>query len=184
MTKLYRVCFDSAAENAFYVFKDDRSQIKFERRKNGLYMLEVDDELDPINLLTVQDQMKQFSEIDVKKATLVRYIQKCLCLPADLDLANSLDTSGVIQDCEIDQCHVTIANEIYGHNKHALQGKTLQRANTMLKDSSYLGISPSILEHYYKEVSLGVDVLFINKVPYLFAISRHINFIHCICIWN
>ena len=36
MTKLYIVCFDSTMENAFYVFKDDGSYIKFERRKNGL----------------------------------------------------------------------------------------------------------------------------------------------------
>ena len=68
MTKLY-----SAVENSFYVFKDDRSYIKFERRKNGPYMLDVDDGSGPINLQTVQDQMKQFSEIDAKKATLGRY---------------------------------------------------------------------------------------------------------------
>ena len=72
---------------------------------------------------------------------------------------------------------MNVANEIYGPSKHALQGKTVQR------DSSYLGVSPSILEHY-KEVSLGVGVLLINKVPYLFAISRHIKFIQCLCIPN
>ena len=78
---------------------------------------------------------------------------------------------------------MSIANKIYGPNKHALQGKTVQRTNAMLRDSSYLGISPNILEHY-KEVSLGVGVLFINKVPYLFAISRHIKFIQYLCIQN
>ena len=180
MTKLYRICFDSAVENAFYVFKDDGSYIKFERRKNGLYMLDVDDGSDPINLLTVQDQMEKFSEIDVKKATLLRYIQECLCLPADVDLANGLD-SGVIQECGVDRRHVKIANEIYGPNKHALEGKTVQKTNSMVRDSSYIEASPSILAHY-KEVTLGVDVLFINKVPYLFTISRHIKFIQCLCI--
>ena len=127
--------------------------------------------------------MKEFSDIDVKKATLARYIQKYLCLPADLDLANGLD-SGMIQECGIDRRHVNISIEMYGPNKHALQGKTgVQRANNMHRDSSYLGISPSILKHY-KEGSLGVYFLFINKVPNLFAISRHIKFIQCLCIPN
>ena len=78
---------------------------------------------------------------------------------------------------------MNIANEIYNPNKHGLQGKTVQRVNTMNRGSSYIGISPSILEHY-KDASLGVEVLFFNKVPYLFTISRHIKFIQCLCIRN
>ena len=105
-----------------------------------------------------------------------------MCLPADIDLANGLGI-GVIQEWGVDRRHLYIANEIYGSNKHALQGKTVQRVNSIQRDSSYLGINPSILEHY-KDVSLGVDVMFINKVPYLFAISRHIKFIQCLCIRN
>ena len=42
MTKLYRVYFDGAVENAFNIFKDNGSYIEFERRKNGLCMLDVD----------------------------------------------------------------------------------------------------------------------------------------------
>ena len=89
-------------------------------------------------------------------------------------MTNGLDR-GIIQECGIDRSHVNTANEIYV--------KTVQRANAMNRDSSYVGFSPSILE-YYKEVPLGVNILFINKVPYLFAISRHIKFIQCLCIWN
>ena len=85
-------------------------------------VLYVDDRSDPIHLLTVQDQMKQFSEINVKKATLARYIQECLCLPSDVDLSNGLDSGG-IQEWGIDRKHAKIENEIYGPNKHALQGK-------------------------------------------------------------
>ena len=67
--------------------------------------------------------------------------------------------------------------------RHALQGKSVQRKNNLIRDSSYIAANPSILEHYH-EVSLGVDVLFINRVPYLFTISRHIKFIQCLCIRN
>ena len=97
--------------------------------------------------------------------------------------AYGLDSGGV-QGCGIDWRHMKIANEIYDpSNKHALQGKIVQQTNKIPRDSSYIGITPSILQHC-KEVSLGVDVLFINKVPYLFAISKHIKFIQCLCIRN
>ena len=107
-------------------------------------MLNVDDVSDPIHLLTVQDQTKQFLEMDLKKATLARYIQEFLCLPFDTNLVNGLDSGG-IKECGIDRRHVKIANEIYGPNKHALQDKTVQRTINMPRDSSYIVINPSIL---------------------------------------
>ena len=133
--------------NAFYVFKNDGAYIKFTCRKNGLYTLDVNNGSDPIILLTVQDQMKQFLEIDVKKATLARYIQERLCLLFDMNLSNGLESGG-IQEWGVDQRHVKIANEVYGPSKHALQqgNKTVQQGNNVRRDSSYIGITRNILD--------------------------------------
>ena len=49
--------------------------------------------------------------------------------------------------------------------------------------SMMLGIPPSILERY-GNVSLGIDVLHINKRPYVIAVSKHIKYIQCLGTQN
>ena len=66
LAKDYRVYMDTSIMNAFYIFKDDGTYVKFECKKNGLYCLEVNDGSDLMNLLTtVNDQKQLFSELDV-----------------------------------------------------------------------------------------------------------------------
>ena len=39
-------------------------------------------------------------------------------------------------------------------------------------------VSPTIME-YYSNIHLDIDVLFVNKIPFLLATSQDIGFIHC-----
>ena len=39
-------------------------------------------------------------------------------------------------------------------------------------------LSPKIIEHC-KDIHLDIDVLFVNQIPFLLAISMDIGFIHC-----
>ena len=39
-------------------------------------------------------------------------------------------------------------------------------------------LPPKIMEHY-KDVHLDIDILFVNKIPFLLAISRDTGFVHC-----
>ena len=127
-------------------------------------------------LTTVSEQKEHFSDVNNKKAALARYIQECLCLPSDDDLADSIDKGGV-QECGIDRRHIKIANIIFGPAKAAVEGKTVQRKNKMPRDSSMiLSIPPSIIDRY-GNMAFGIDVLHINKHPYIIAISKHIKHI-------
>ena len=93
LTKHYQMTLDTNVENAFYVYKEDGSYIKFECKNDGLYCLDVDDGLGHINFLTtVNDQNQLFSGLDVKRATLAKYIQECLCLPSNKDFLGGLKT--------------------------------------------------------------------------------------------
>lgn len=125
-------------------------------------------------LTTVKEEKKHRSDLDVKKATLARYIQDCLCLPSDKDFTDSIEI-GRIKKCGIDQRHISVANEIFGPNEHALYGNTVQRPNKMPRDSSSINIPPSILKRY-GDVTLGVDVLHINGVSFLFSTAKHLKF--------
>ena len=55
-----------------------------------------------------------------------------------------------------------------------------------------MGGIPFVLLHYgtsevlkhYKEVHLDIDVMYINKIPFLVAVSKSIGMIHCIPVMN
>ena len=38
---------------------------------------------------------------------------------------------------------------------------------------------PSKILEYYKDIHSDIDLLFVNKIPFLLAKSRDIGFIHC-----
>ena len=50
-------------------------------------------------------------------------------------------------------------------------------------DTILLSIPPNIIDWYGND-ALGIDVLHINKRPYIIAISKHIKYIQCIGTTN
>jgi hypothetical protein len=183
LSESHRLYLDTRVDNAFYVYKDNGEYIRFKKEPNGLYCLHVDDGTAPATLLTTVDKEKKlFSALDVKRATLARYIQDCLCLPSDEDFANGLETGG-IKECGVSRRNINIAKAIFGPNKHSVEGKTVQRTNNMPREDYVLGVPPSILKHYSK-VTVGMDVMHVNGVAYHINISKHIKFIQVICIRN
>jgi hypothetical protein len=183
LSKSHRIVLDTSIDNAFYVYKDNGEYIRFSLEPNGLYCLHVDDGSSPATLLTTVDEEKKlFSALDVKRAALARYIQDCLCLPSDEDFANGLENGG-IKECGVSRRNINIAKAIFGPNKHSVQGKSVQRTNNMPREDQILGVPPSVLEHYSK-VTVGIDVMHVNGMPYLINTAKHLKFIQCICIRN
>jgi hypothetical protein len=143
LSKSHRVFLDTSIDSDFYVYNDKDEYIRFQHEPNGLYCLHVDDGSSPATLLTTVDkEKKKFSALDVKRATLARYIQDCSCLPSDEDFANGQETGG-IKDCGVSRRNINIAKAIFGPNKHLVEGKTVQRH--MPRDDYVLGVPPSIL---------------------------------------
>ena len=100
-----------------------------------MYCIDLDGDGGYTNFLTtVSEQKEHFSDVDNKKVTLAQYIQECLCLPSDDDLADWIDKGGV-QECGIDHRHIKIVNVIFGPAKATVEEKTVQRKNKMPRDS-------------------------------------------------
>ena len=173
----YQVTMDSDVENTINIYKKDGSYIKFVCLQNGLYCIDLDSSGENINFLTTNSKQKDhFSDVDNKRAALARYIQKCLCLPFDTNLADAIDKGG-IKECGIDRRHIKIANIIFGPAKAAVEGKNVQKKKKIPRDSSLIiNIPPSIIERYGL-VTLRIDMLHINKRSYIIAISKHIKYI-------
>ena len=75
-----------------------------------------------------------------------------------------------------------IANDICGYSKGAAMGrfKNPRKGVKMDRTTEELAapVPPTIME-YYSDIHSDIDVLVVNKIPFLLATSQDIGFIHC-----
>jgi hypothetical protein len=67
-----------------------------------------------------------------------------------------------------------LQKNIFGPDIGSLKGKTVRHAPTPL-DPSLVDIPSHIMNHY-REVVLGGDIMFVNRVAFFVTISRNIKF--------
>ena len=93
--------------------------------------------------------------------------------PSDMDLIKLLKTSS-LPNCPVTPRDVIITNKVFGPDVGALKGKTTWRGPPIV-DSPMSVDTTSILEHY-GEITLCVNLMYVNKVPLLVTLSRTIKF--------
>jgi hypothetical protein len=93
LAKTKRVVMDTAIENAFYVFNEDGSYVKFVPSNNGMYCLDIGSNNDPhvMAIQTIKDVQSKSYNIDCTRAEGVRKLQEVLACPSDYDLANAVE---------------------------------------------------------------------------------------------
>lgn len=67
-----------------------------------------------------------------------------------------------------------IANNIYGRSVSSLKGKSTKQKSKLPREDETSDLPPHIVEHY-KEVHLGIDIFFVNQMPFMFTFSKHIG---------
>jgi hypothetical protein len=77
--------------------------------------------------------------------------------------------SKLIANCPIGRTNIATAEQIFGPNLGALKGKTAKRASVPVH-GAIEGVPLSILERYQHTV-LAIDIMFVNKIPFLITIS-------------
>ena len=80
----------------------------------------------------------------------------------------------MILNCPVTVEDVICANKIYGRDIHSLKGKTIRTQPTGLV-TDYVEIPPSVLEKN-KHVTLSIDIMYVNRIPFVTTISRNIKF--------
>ena len=63
---------------------------------------------------------------------------------------------------------------MFGPDIGSLKGKTVRRQPPRVEVNEVA--LPTTIQQHYQEVTLGCDLMFVNKIPFLMSISRHIRF--------
>lgn len=169
----YRVTFDSSASPCFIVHKPDGSTRVFQQHSSGLYYLDASKSTGVALINTVDNNKTKYSKKDYLCAKAARRLQNILGLPSTATFLEIADKKRLLNS-KVTHCDIVIAEEIFGPNVAALKGKTVRKTpNTVTIHMTPL--PPHIADHY-TNITLCIDIMFVNKIPFLTTISRHINF--------
>ena len=175
-----RVTFDSGINNQFIVHCPDGTQQVFQQSSRGLYFLDTSLTPQPVNgtrgtvlVTTVADNSNNFSNADYSQAVLARKIQKIIGRPTTRAFINFIKNN-LLPNCPVNRRDVLRAEQIFGPDIGSLKGKTVRRQPPQVEVTE-VTLPPTIHQHY-QEVTLGCDILFVNKVPFLMSISQHLRF--------
>jgi len=80
----------------------------------------------------------------------------------------------MIPNCDITREDILRVEDIFGPNFGSIKGKTTRRP-TQHVNITWTRVPREILQRY-GEVTLAVDIMAINKIPFMITTSRHIHF--------
>jgi hypothetical protein len=171
-----RVVMDTAIDNAFSVFNEDGTYIRFSRTSNGMYCIDINTDEDNHVVMahqTVKGESAHFSTIDCRRAAKVRDLQEILACPSDFNLANAVEHN-VIGNNPFTRRDIRIAKKIFGPDVPAMKGKTVKGKSKMPREDDVSDIPPNIIKEY-SNLHLSIDIMHVNGIKFLISHSKHIG---------
>ena len=178
----YHITYDSTYQQ-FIVTKPCGKRFVFKESEGGLHYLDTshpgqdqdhkNEQQHVFMVNTVKDNMRNFTNNDYLRAVRARELQVTVGRPSDKDFIKILETSS-LPNCPVTPRDVMVANKLFGPDVGALKGKTTRR-NPPIVDSPVSVDITSILK-FYGEVTLCVDLMYVNRVPLLVTLSRNVKF--------
>ena len=127
-----------------------------------------------VHVATVRENYNNFSRKQIDGAKAARRLMGMIATPSTRDF-NALVRLNMIPDCPITPENIKHADSLFGPDLATVRGKTVRRKPTRVV-TDYVDI-PRTLIDINKKVTLAVDVMFVNSVPFLVSVSRTINLI-------
>ena len=178
VTDRYRVTFDSAKDNAFYVHTPNKV-VRFGRNDANLYThkptsLGADDSIQEtkeptVFVQSVEENMKFYTPREIKRAKAARDLLAALGTPSIADL-KAIITMNAISDLPVTTKDIDLAERIFGPDLGTLKGKTTRRkALPMVSDQ--IAIPPELYEKR-DTLELCMDLMFVNGMTFFTSITR------------
>ena len=115
-----------------------------------------------------------FLERDQKKATpLERRFQHLSGHHSDTTIIHSTVTNG-IKNNPITKQDITMTLDMLGHSNAAIQGKTMRTQPNAVDNKIIVDLPPTIIK-YYGNVELSINVLHVNRIPFLTLMLKKIH---------
>ena len=173
----YQVTMDTAVENAIILHGANGQQHRFTPSGKGLYKWE--HTMDPtannpcwLFITTVRGQGDQYTRHAYKRAQAAQHLQNISMHPASRHMSDI--TVSHLCNCPITKEDVRAADDIFGPNLGSLKGKTVWCPNKHAQAGTS-EVPRSILK-LHRDVIVSLDIMFVNKLPFLVTSSRNIHF--------
>ena len=178
--RVCRVTMDTSVEPTLCVHRLDGSIMKFEEQESGLYVFKPSNNTS-INIYpqctlvtTVEENKKMFTKRQVYNADLARELYRKIGRPGEDAFENLLRTNK-IHNCPVLVDDARRAVAIYGPDIPKLKGTTTNGPPVAhVPDQNWMEVPRSILLHN-SMVTLAIDFVYVNKIPFLTTISRNIG---------
>jgi hypothetical protein len=123
-------------------------------------------------LSTVAGNAKQFTKRQYKNAVLARRVQNIIMRPGSREF---MDLSiNHIRNCPINKQHIQTAEIIFGPNLGSLKGKTTYHAPPNVV--GHITLVPHDILANHRNIHLTIDIMYINKLPFLITYSCSLRF--------
>jgi hypothetical protein len=173
MKKQYRVTYNSS-EETFLVHREAAGlpNLLFEEHGNGLHFFNPR-QGDFAFVETVESNMRLYSKRQVTCADKAHSLYASLGFPSQRDFMWIL-RSNQIKDSPVTVEDAIVAYKIWGPSVATLKGKTVWKRPEPIK-TDIVSILKEIRK-LHKEVTLTIDIFFVNKIPFFLTLSRVLNF--------
>jgi hypothetical protein len=128
---------------------------------------------DAVLVTTVENKTNKYSMREYLNAKKARDLQNIIGRPSTLDLIKYVENN-IIPNCPVTKQDILRAEDIFGPNIRSINGKTTHTKQKHVP--VYLQDMPQERMEKHGEVTLAIDVMFINKIPFVMTTSRNIHF--------
>ncbi len=169
MKKQYRVTYDSL-EQTFQVHREATGlpNLLFKEHGNGLNFFDPR-QADFAFVKMVESNMRLYSKRHVVHADKANSLYASLGFPSQKDFMWIL-RSNQIKDFPVTVEDAMVAYKIWGPSVAALKGKAVRKMPQPIK-TDIVSIPREICE-LHKEVTLTINIFFVNKIPFFLTLSR------------
>jgi hypothetical protein len=176
VVKQYRVTYDSDEGLFFVVHREQYGapDMYFEMHERGLHYYDPRKHGNFLFVETADGNKALFTKRQLAGAEKARELFMGLTYPSMTDFIHILRMNG-IRNCPVSVQDAEVTLKVWGPNVASLKGKTVRKAAKPVKVQDLIPIQKELLS-VHKDVTMGIDIFFVNGIPFFVTLSRNIYF--------